>query len=104
MNAFFFLFSLTPSITSLFFFNDPATTEISPLSLHAALPISAVHGIPVRGDPPILPENGRGDAGHREAGLVPVPHGAAGRAQEVAVRVELLGRALRHHEIGRAHV
>src|ERR1039458_5517850 len=24
---------------SFFFFNDPATTEISPLSLHAALPI-----------------------------------------------------------------
>src|SRR3989338_6649775 len=32
-----------PSPISPFFFflNDPATTEISPLSLHAALPISA---------------------------------------------------------------
>src|SRR2546421_7307823 len=27
--------------SSFFFFNDPATTEISPLSLHDALPISA---------------------------------------------------------------
>src|SRR5258708_21886284 len=26
----------------LFFFNDPATTEISPLSLHDALPISPI--------------------------------------------------------------
>src|SRR5260221_6561262 len=32
---------LTPSTTALcFFFNDTATTEIYPLSLHAALPIS----------------------------------------------------------------
>src|ERR1039457_2278357 len=31
-----------------FFFNDPATTEFSPLSLHAALPISK----PTRHPPP----------------------------------------------------
>src|SRR3954449_7365742 len=29
-------------LTGLFFFNDPATTEIYPLSLHDALPISGV--------------------------------------------------------------
>src|SRR5256885_10895683 len=29
---------------SFFFFNDPATTEIYPLSLHDALPISGVRG------------------------------------------------------------
>src|SRR2546428_10549354 len=35
-------FGLTPSILHIvfFFFNDPAPTEISPLPLHAALPIS----------------------------------------------------------------
>src|SRR5436190_18431124 len=32
-----------PSLLSLFFFNDPATTEIYTLSLHDALPISACH-------------------------------------------------------------
>src|SRR5260370_16983966 len=31
-----------PARVSLFFFNDPATTEIYTLSLHDALPISAV--------------------------------------------------------------
>src|SRR4051812_49874449 len=31
-------------VGSLFFFNNPATTEIYTLSLHDALPISAVHG------------------------------------------------------------
>src|SRR2546429_3052257 len=31
--------SRSPRVGSFFFFNDPATTEISPLSLHAALPI-----------------------------------------------------------------
>src|SRR2546430_14974200 len=29
-----------PHLSFFFFFNDPAPTEISPLSLHAALPIS----------------------------------------------------------------
>src|SRR3989475_13077217 len=37
----YFFFSLL-SISFISFFNDPATTEISPLSLHDALPISSV--------------------------------------------------------------
>src|ERR1039458_5154127 len=39
---------------SFFFFNDPATTEIYPLSLHDALPISGAHfprGRPLRAVP-----------------------------------------------------
>src|SRR3989442_11531062 len=32
----------TPSVSSFFFFNDTATTEIYTLSLHDALPISAI--------------------------------------------------------------
>src|SRR2546423_13691252 len=41
-SSFSFLFSLTSCIHKFFFFflNDPATPEISPLPLHAALPIS----------------------------------------------------------------
>src|SRR3990172_2073144 len=31
-------------VSPLFFFNDPAPTEISPLPLHDALPISRNHG------------------------------------------------------------
>src|SRR2546430_12829311 len=38
---------MTPSLSSLFFFNDTATTEIYTLSLHDALPIS--HNLPLRG-------------------------------------------------------
>src|SRR5256885_5072795 len=36
---FYFINSLPPSISSFFFFNDTATTEIYTLSLHDALPI-----------------------------------------------------------------
>src|SRR5689334_24732679 len=36
-----FYFSMSLAFSSLFFFNDPATTEIYTLSLHDALPISA---------------------------------------------------------------
>src|SRR6202012_6299724 len=40
----------------LFFFNDPATTEISPLSLHDALPISLRLSRAAPGRrPPLLP-------------------------------------------------
>src|SRR5438132_5572639 len=55
---------------SLFFFNNPATTEIYTLSLHDALPISDVHAGPVRirgghlgesGAPPVLDAPARGD-------------------------------------------
>src|SRR5207248_10882001 len=35
------LFSLSLSLSLFFFFNPPPTTEIYPLSLHDALPISA---------------------------------------------------------------
>src|SRR5256885_13515498 len=39
-----FSFNLLPvAIFTFFFFNDPATTEFSPLPLHAALPISFRH-------------------------------------------------------------
>src|SRR5205823_14119232 len=38
--------SYTLSITSVFFFNGPATTEIYTLSLHDALPIYAPHDPP----------------------------------------------------------
>src|SRR5437762_9573226 len=43
----------------LFFFNDPATTEIYTLSLHDALPIFQLlhgsgRGSPARGRPPVL--------------------------------------------------
>src|SRR5260370_1688402 len=41
--------SPTLLVSLLFFFNDPAPTEISPLSLHDALPIS-----PVRAPTPLL--------------------------------------------------
>src|SRR2546429_4942363 len=36
-------------LTSFFFFNDTATTEIYTLSLHDALPISAPEGLPPAG-------------------------------------------------------
>src|SRR2546426_2825253 len=39
MLAFFFITKLRPSMSSFFFFNDTATTEIYTLSLHDALPI-----------------------------------------------------------------
>ena len=39
---FFFFFSSSSFSFSLFFFNDTATTEIYTLSLHDALPISAI--------------------------------------------------------------
>src|SRR5256885_16629383 len=43
------MFLISPAF---FFFNDTATTEIYPLSLHDALPISAPHGeSPARGRP-----------------------------------------------------
>src|SRR2546422_7917792 len=35
-------------MSSFFFFNDTATTEIYTLSLHDALPIYSVHGLPRR--------------------------------------------------------
>src|SRR5690349_22788816 len=51
------------SLSFLFFFNDPATTEIYTLSLHDALPISALPGLlmstaptwqaPTSGQPPL---------------------------------------------------
>src|SRR5438132_13654489 len=41
----FFLFSLL--LSSFFFFNDPATTEIYTLSLHDALPICRPKAVPL---------------------------------------------------------
>src|SRR5262249_56027974 len=40
------LVSSCPSLHAFFFFNDPATTEISTLSLHDALPIYFGPGLP----------------------------------------------------------
>src|SRR2546429_9525127 len=40
-----FLLQLTLPVQSFFFFNDTAPTEISPFSLHDALPISSSRGI-----------------------------------------------------------
>src|SRR3712207_8213846 len=51
-----------------FFFNDTATTEIYPLSLHDALPISPARGA---GDRPPRRPPGRRRRGHR---LVRAPH------------------------------
>src|SRR2546429_2595894 len=36
----------SPATNNFFFFNDPATPEISPLPLHDALPISGRRGLP----------------------------------------------------------
>src|SRR5439155_19439693 len=44
----FYLLPLPPLIYLLFFFNDPATTEIYTLSLHDALPISGRPRLPPR--------------------------------------------------------
>src|SRR5258708_23673046 len=46
----FFFLVHTPPLFFFFFFNDPATTEIYPFPLHAALPISFVLGRCVRSD------------------------------------------------------
>src|SRR3712207_7436405 len=65
----------TATVTSIFFFNDTATTEIYTLSLHDALPISPAE---------------------RQLGLEPVlaPHGARERTVELAREV-VVGEALR---------
>src|SRR2546429_5049322 len=52
---------------SLFFFNDTATTEIYPLSLHDALPISPTEPAP------------RCTAGHLTSSCPPRPHGSSSR-------------------------
>src|SRR5205823_10188561 len=44
--------SLTLSLLFFFFFNDTPTTEIYTLSLHDALPISALFDVPGRGEEP----------------------------------------------------
>src|SRR3989449_9340626 len=47
-------FPLTSTVLFFFFFNDPAPTEIYPLPLHDAFPISHRPGIPrVEGSAPI---------------------------------------------------
>src|SRR5260370_4515766 len=46
-SVFFFLLSMSPPrILFFFFFNDTATTEIYTLSLHDALPIFLIDGLP----------------------------------------------------------
>src|SRR5256886_6198588 len=62
-----------------FFFNDTATTEISPLSLHAALPISR----PLRKTPPARPRQGRRRPARSKRGA---PGGAGGPAQRATAR------------------
>src|SRR5207237_9234287 len=49
--SFFYLFSY---LSFLFFFNDPATTDIYTLSLHDALPIYVVNNFNCRGFGPLL--------------------------------------------------
>src|SRR5690348_17725454 len=61
-----------PTLDTLFFFNDTATTEIYTLSLHDALPIS--HGQLVAA--PLRAQTGRDDHGHlpRLVGTRPAGH------------------------------
>src|SRR5256886_14754555 len=86
------------SYSFFFFFNDPAPTEISPLPLHDALPISWP---PPRAAPPGCsrapsPASRRRTAPPRSArARTPAP-----AAPPAGVRA----RALRGGEIGRAHV
>src|SRR6266542_6983554 len=73
----------------IFFFNDTATTEIYTLSLHDALPISAVPGA---GRPAVLVP------GHRLGVGRGVPAGAVGVRREgarLAIARRVDGRALR---------
>src|ERR1017187_2075832 len=56
-----------------FFFNDPATTEIYPLSLHDALPISAIDRTGRRSDTPPLRPPGRKPVSARATISPPLP-------------------------------
>src|ERR1019366_10549706 len=58
--------------TNLFFFNDTETTEIYPLSLHDALPISLSKRAPSRR---------RGQPGRR-SGVIPRPRSCGERSEE----------------------
>src|SRR3990167_6964841 len=59
------------SYSLFFFFNDPATTEISPLSLHDALPICvALPGVAYSSTQPFLHDT------RRLEGTLPHPRGA----------------------------
>src|SRR2546428_4399439 len=64
-----------------FFFNDPAPTEISPLSLHDALPISASGGGPARSRSTRAGLPGTGRSPHRST-----PRRAADRVRGGGVR------------------
>src|SRR5688572_32884814 len=88
-------------ILSLFFFKDPATTEIYTLSLHDALPISVIPAVEGREllapKPvhlrPILPLAARGDHGTTQSGVGEAdtkPHRdvSAGERRVVADRSE----------------
>src|SRR5256885_13842645 len=86
-----------------FFFNDPPTPEISPLSLHDALPIFA--GPPA----PAIPELER--LGVRRASLGPrVVQAALGLVRRAATELrergtyETMADLLIPFKIGRAHV
>src|SRR2546427_11504117 len=102
---FFFLKSWVPYVSSFFFFNDPAPTEIYPFPLHAALQISA----PRRGRAagwgrPRPPRSGRRRAG-TPARTGPVG-GATGGRRRNRRGPSLPAAAGRRHraQIGRAHV
>src|SRR5260370_42035271 len=91
--------------SSFFFFNEPATPEIYPLSLHAALPIfeqkyGAIHDVQSMekgcvGAPAVSAR--LGGASHSHARLrVHWPRGNGWRRPG--------GQTLQEHQIGRAHV
>src|SRR5256886_11751421 len=76
--SFIFLFNLpSPSYFFFFFLNDPAPPEISPLPLHAALPISHLRPRPPRHQLPYLPRPNSYSPGartyHHSTALPPRP-------------------------------
>src|SRR3989441_11408244 len=86
---------LTPSASSVlvFFLNDPATPEISPLPLHAALPIWGRRG--PRARPPRRRRacRGRGGAGHLVLGDRQLDLGEPLAVRPLELRLRLRQRA-----------
>src|SRR5690606_41298714 len=75
MHARYILDLLTVVLFSVFFFNDPATTEIYPLSLHDALPILGERSSPASWE---------GDAAELLPGTFGAPVDGAGRGVTLA--------------------
>src|SRR5256885_14882208 len=108
MPASFFSLVVTKSVmffVFFFFFNDPATPEIYPLSLHDALPIWSSSRRPARPEA----SRGRARARHRRERVADgaCTHDPARAATLIEPSGMLRGRpggARRIVEIGRAHV